>query len=111
MQIATVVLTAPRSKPTLHRTLDSLEAAGFPAVNAWNDAAASGHFLAWMSALRWIVAQQPNVDAYFVVEDDTVFCRGLREYLQGMLWPGPVEKIALCSPYCPKAYRQKKRGW
>ena len=58
MKIATVVLTAPRPKPTLHRTLDSLEAAGFPAVNAWNDAA-SGHFQAWMSALRWIVAQRP----------------------------------------------------
>ena len=111
MRIATIVLTAPRPKPTLPRTLDSLERAGFPAVNAWNDTAASGHFQAWVSALRWTVARHPDADACFVVEDDTVFCRGLREYLQRTLWPGPVEQIALCSPYCPRAYRQDRRGW
>ncbi len=111
MNIATVVLTAPRPKPTLHRTLDSLEAAGFPGVKAWNDATASGHFRAWMSALAWIVARRPGAEAYFVVEDDTVFCRGLHQYLRRTLWPGPAEKIALCSPYCPEAYRQVKPGW
>lgn len=111
MKIATIVLSAPRPQPTLHRTLDSLEAAGFPAVNTREDTAAAGHFQAWMSALRWIVKQRPGAEAYFVVEDDTVFCRGLNRYLQRTLWPGPVEKIALCSPYCPKAYRQDKRGW
>ena len=113
MNIATVVLTAPRPTPTLDRTLDSLDAAGFPAVSAYNDAAASGHFRAWMSALGWIVSQRGDADAYFVVEDDTVFCRDLQSYLQRTLWPGknPAEKIALCSPYCPKAYRQPKRGW
>ena len=111
MNIATVVLTAPRPKPTLDRTLDSLEAAGFPAVSALNDATSSGHFRAWMSGLRWIVSRLPDADAYFVVEDDTVFCGGLKQYLQRTLWPGPTERIALCSPYCPKAYRQAERGW
>ncbi len=111
MNIATVVLTAPRPKPTLDRTVASLDAAGFPAVSAFNDAAASGHFRAWMNALQWIVSTRGDADAYFVVEDDTVFCRGLQEYLQHTLWPGRVEHLALCSPYCPKAYRQPQPGW
>lgn len=111
MNLATVVLTAQRPRPTLNRTLESLEAAGFPAVVAFEDAAGWGHFRAWMSALRWIVSRRPNANAYFVVEDDTVFCGGLREYLRHTLWPGPVERIALCSPYCPQAYRQAESGW
>ena len=118
MKIATVVLTAPRPRATLQRTLNSLKAAGWadypgsaPAIETCHDRASSGHFRAYMGALRWAIDRRPEADAYFIVEDDVVFCRGLRSYLQQTLWPGPVEKTALCSPYCPKAYRQERRGW
>ncbi len=118
MRIATVVLTAPRPMKTLARTLKSLQAAGWAdcrglpsAIGVYHDRLLSGHFRAYMEALRYAVHRDPRADAYFVVEDDVVFCPGLRRYLQRTLWPGPVEKIALCSPYCPKAYRQDKRGW
>ena len=110
MNIATVVLTAPRPKSTLKRTVDGLCAAGF-ACELWGDRNRSGHFRAYMAALRRAVAHAPQAEAYFIVEDDVVFCRGLREYLRQTLWPGPVEEIALCSPYCPEAYRQGTRGW
>ncbi len=119
MRIATVVLTAPRPQPTLQRTLDSLQAAGWtngragasPQILVYEDRALSGHFRGYMGALRHAVECQPRADAYFVVEDDVVFCPGLHRYLQQTLWPGPVEKIALCSPYCPKAYQQERPGW
>ena len=110
MNVATTVLTAPRPVPTLKRAVDSLSAAGF-ACGRWEDRNRSGHFRAYMEALRHAVNREPEADAYFIVEDDVVFCRGLHLYLRRTLWPGPVEKIALCSPYCPKAYRQPKRGW
>ena len=116
MRIATVVLTAPRPMATLQRTLKSLQAAGWPAgdgpggeVRIYDDGTSRGHFRAYMQALQQAVKH--DADAYLIVEDDVVFCRGLRQYLQRTLWPGPVEKIALCSPYCPRAYRGNRRGW
>ncbi|MBN2476896.1 MAG: hypothetical protein JXB62_19975 [Pirellulales bacterium] len=120
MRIATVVLTAPRPKPTLARTLRSLEAAGRSrgdgptggrCVRVYRDRESSGHFRAYMAALHHAVQRDAAADAYFLVEDDVVVCRGLYAYLQRTLWPGPDEKLALCSPYCPQAYRQKTRGW
>ncbi len=118
MRIAAIVLTAPRPKQTLKRTLKSLASAGWAGrhglgceIGIYNDRASSGHFRAYMEALRFGVEGDAQADAYLVVEDDVVFCRGLRGYLQQTLWPGPVEEIALCSPYCPKAYRRAQRGW
>ena len=118
MRIATVVLTAPRPRETLGRTLKSLEAAGWPdchgpphEISIYDDRASSGHFRAYMGALRHAVDRDPRAGVYFVVEDDVVFCRGLRHYLERTLWPGPEEETALCSPYCPKAYRKAGRGW
>jgi hypothetical protein len=117
MNIATVVLTAPRPKETLQRTLASLLTAGFGGEDGLStlavhrDKLAAGHFRAYIDALRCGVDGRPDADAYFIVEDDVVFCRGLREYLAGTLWPGPAERIALCSPYCPAAYRQVTPGW
>jgi hypothetical protein len=118
MNIQTVVLTAPRPKRTLERTLRSLEAAGWAGreglmadIRVYHDSGSSGHFRAYMEALRYTLQHDATADAYFIVEDDVVFCRGLREYLERTLWPGSVERIALCSPYCPKAYRQRRLGW
>jgi len=114
MRISAVVLTAPRPKATLDRTLKSLQAAGWPngdQVRVYRDRGLAGHFPAYMKALQHAVECDADADAYFLMEDDVVFCRGLRQYLQRTLWPGPVEKIALCSPYCPQAYRQKRQGW
>jgi hypothetical protein len=116
MRIAAIVLTAPRPVSMLEQTLKSLAAAGFGGSPAdeprvYEDATSAGQFRSYMEALRLSLRQEPDADAHLVVEDDVVFCRGLREYLERTLWPGPVEQIALCSPYCPKAYRQDRPGW
>ena len=111
MNLTTVVLTAPRPISTLKQTLKSLAAAGVPRVEVYEDRRLCGHFCAYMGALRRAVVCDPGAAAYFIVEDDVVFCRGLYEYLRATLWPGPVEEIALCSPYSPAAYRQGRPGW
>jgi hypothetical protein len=80
-------------------------------IDVFNDEQLLGHFQAYMAALRYAVRRDADATAFFVVEDDVVFCRGLHAYLQRTLWPGSVAKIALCSPYCPKAYRQLRSGW
>ena len=118
MNIATVVLTSERPQETLTRTLASLHAAGWPpdqgaggGIGIYDDRQQSGHFAAYMAALDHAVQRDPRADAYFIVEDDVVFCGGLRAYLQRTLWPGAGEEIALCSPYAPEAYRQDAQGW
>ena len=111
MNWAVVVLTAPRPQPTLKRTLASLAAAGWPDVSVVRDEPPRGHFAAWIDALTAVVAAEPRADAYFLVEDDVVFCRGLRAYLERRLWPADPAEIALCSVFTPAAYRQPTPGW
>lgn len=111
MNVAAAVLTAPRPRSTLGRTLASLAAAGWDEALVHEDRAGAGQLRAYMTALGRLVEHAPRADAYLVVEDDVVFCRGLRRYLDATLWPGPVAQIALCSPYCPRAYRQTRPGW
>jgi hypothetical protein len=108
-QWAVAVTTAPRPLPTLERTLQSLEAAGFAAPRVVVDTTGAGSWPTWLAALGQLVAGQPEATAYLVVQDDVVFCRDLRWYLEQTLWPSP--KTALCSPFCPGAYRREAAGW
>ncbi|HUT14095.1 MAG TPA: hypothetical protein VMY42_26640 [Thermoguttaceae bacterium] len=111
MNWATVVLTAPRPEPTLERTLTSLRRAGWPDCLVSEDPGSGGQFPAWIEALKGIVRRRPDADAYLVIEDDVVFCRELREYIERTLWPDEPNKVALCSPYSPAVYRVERRGW
>ena len=90
MNIATVVLTAPRPSETLRRTLRSLRAAGWACtdgpssgVGVYDDAASSGHFRAYMEALRYAVQRDPEADAYFIVEDDVTILELSEWYARG----------------------------
>lgn len=111
MNWATIVLTAPRPQPTLRRTLASLAGAGWEKVLVVRDEPPRGHFRAWLAALASGVECRPDAEAYFVVEDDVVFCKGLRACLEGRLWPADPESLALCSAFTPEAYRQPQPGW
>ena len=105
------VLTAPRPTPTLPRMLASLCEAGWSDLLVVEDRRKLGHFFAWMKGLATIVDREPHADAYFLIEDDAVFCRRLRAYLEQSLWPEDPRRLALCSPYSPEAYRAPQRGW
>lgn len=115
MQWVVGVTSAPRPEPTLERTLASLERAGFDERYVFNDAQRRGAWPNWLKALRSLVAV--GADTLLVCQDDVVFCRGLRAYLERTLWPGDGPRgaepgrLALCSPYCPTPYRQEQRGW
>lgn len=112
MNWAVTILASPRPHgPTLHQTLDSLARAGWIDFLVWNDVAKVGQFRSWMAALRRTVELHPNAEVYFMLEDDGVFCRGLRDYLDRTLWPSPADGIAICSPYSPAAYRRPQYGW
>jgi hypothetical protein len=100
-------------EPTLPRTWVSLFQAGFRELEVSKDDPPSGSLHAYCTALLGLIQQRPTAEAYLLVEDDVVFCRGLREYLETRLWPADPATIALVSPYCPEAYVEKvnRRPW
>jgi len=109
--ISTVVLSAPRPNSLLPRTLESLAGAGFARCLVYYAIEPTGHWSDYRAALQASLRACPDADWHFVVEDDVVVCRELAGYLEQTLAALPADKIALCSPYCPEAYRHKARGW
>jgi len=106
-----MVLTCPRpGESTLQRTLDSLQAAGFDPPLVWRDSGESRkQFVAWIAGVQSLMTKRPDADAYFLVEDDVVFCRNTRAVLGS--WPDDPEKIAIVSPYTPSTYVIDAKGW
>jgi len=103
------VTTAPRPCATLDRTLVSLAATGFPTPIVVSDTTKTGSWPTWFAALQRLLTTHPGAIGYLIVQDDVVFCRNLRSYLERTLWPS--ETTALCSPFCPASYRRKDAGW
>lgn len=105
------MFSAPRPKPLIGRTLESLARAGFTDVNVTYDLGRRDHMRAWLTALKSLLARSPDCDAYLICEDDVIFCRGLRNYLEQTLWPAARSSVAICSPYTPSPYRRQGSGW
>lgn len=103
MNIAVALRTAPRPQPTLHTTLLSLAAAGWPNVQVHADHLTAGSWPSFVAALQAAIEAHPQYDAYLLTEDDVIFCRNLPQYLAASLWP--AETTGICSLYCPEPYR------
>jgi hypothetical protein len=126
--------TAGRQQPTLDRMLSSLAQAGWewPRLFADADAVVPQHwahlptthrdvqlgaFPNWLLALAELALRDPHADAYLLCQDDVVFCRGLRDFLERNLWPS--DRVGVVSLHCPSHYARGKppgfhledRGW
>ena len=115
------ITTAPRQNHTLLRTLKTLRRSGFatreltvfaepgslptpsslPRIDrprrfgAWHN---------WKTALEELLSSNPDASAIMLVQDDTVFCKGLRPFLDRVLWP--TANTGLVSLYTPTHYSQ-----
>ena len=49
----------------------------------------------WLLSLNEMVLRAPQADAYLLCQDDVLYCRGLREYLEQTLWP--TERVGVVS--------------
>jgi len=110
------VTTAPRAVPTLERCLASLTRAGWdhPRIFAEPDApvpvglpvtrraSRMGAWPNWYLALAELVMLDPLADCYFLSQDDVVYCRHVREFLEQDLWP--ARETGMISLYCPSIY-------
>jgi hypothetical protein len=115
--------TAPRERPTLRQTLQSLADAGWNDLRlfaepkseipeefsqlavSWRDGRL-GAFPNWFLGLSELAMRDPLADAYFLCQDDVLFARGLRSYLEARLWPAP--RLGVVSVYSPAS--QSSRG-
>ena len=123
------VVTAPRRRPTLSYTLDSIIRAGWPAPHIFSDGEpaldsrhrhlsvtvrtpASGAWPNFFLALSELFTREPHADAYLICEDDALFYdrENVREYLEDAL--RCKDNTAFFSLYCSMAYdNQGKDGW
>lgn len=108
--------TAPRRNPTLERTLGSLERAGWSDLRLFAEPDSCipkrfcelpitlrdtklGAWPNWFLALSELYQRDTAADAYLLLQDDVVFCRNLRAYLERVLWPD--ETVGVVSLYNP----------
>jgi hypothetical protein len=122
------VVTAPRRRPTLSATVDSLIRAGWDEPCLFLDGAVRvperfahlpgvlrepriGCWPNYYLALAELLMRHPDADAFLLAEDDALFCGGepLRAYLEQMLWPD--WRPCMVSLYCPSAYTARNVGW
>lgn len=113
------VTTAPRRQPTLAECLASLRDAGWNRPHVFAEPgvdlpagfeelpfsrrhATLGAFPNWYLALTEMFFSAPQVEAYFLCQDDVIFAQGLRDYLEWNLWPAP--EVGVVSVYCPSHY-------
>lgn len=110
MNWAVGMLTASRPRPTIERSLASLKATGFDRVMVSDDVVSRGSWCNWFTTLETLT--ESGADSLLIVEDDAVFCKGLRGYLESTLWLDPG--CALCSAYSCGRYTERDAmpfGW
>jgi hypothetical protein len=60
-------------------------------------------------SLSELVMRRPEADAYMMLQDDTIFCRNVRAYLERTLWP--ANDVGVVSVYRPALYAAGKDGF
>ena len=109
------VTTAPRIKPTLARTLASLSSAGWPSPLIFAEPGSNfppdrttqviqrsellGAWPNWYMGLVELYQRDPEAEAYLMVQDDVLFCKNVRQYLETALWPS--DRLGVVSLYNP----------
>ncbi|QDV53285.1 hypothetical protein [Gimesia fumaroli] len=128
------ITTAPRTQPTLQQTIASLRAAGWQQLQLFAEPGVEvpegdpdlittqrpvqlGAFPNWYLSLTEMMLRDPKSEAYLICQDDVLFARNTRDYLECHLWP--AAEIGVVSIYCPSHYQQNQdpgfvredRGW
>ena len=104
-----VLTTTHRTGGMLARTLESYRGSGFPPPLVFTDANKRGGLWNLHRALKTLGEQYPNADAYMIIEDDVLFSKDIRQYLESELWPSVGEHGCICSIFTPTIYSSDKR--
>lgn len=101
---AIAMLTADRPENSLARTLDGFRDTGFDPPVVFYDGEKRCGIWNWYRALSWLLENNPKAHAYAIVEDDVLFSKNIRSYLEGELWPSIRKDGCICSVFTPTWY-------
>lgn len=90
-----VTFVGERIDTTLPATRASLRKAGFPKPSLFQDGDGPkrvGAFGNWVLSAWEMYLTRPDADFYLLVQDDVVFCTGVRAYLEAMLDPAATDR-------------------
>jgi len=119
------LVTAPRSKPTIHHALKSLQAAGFDEIHIFAEpdswiprkfrhlpVTVHGRTLGtvgnFYTSLATLSMTQPRADCYVIFQDDIEVPAGLRNWCEQEFWPHDTGLVSLCTV---RAYSNDVSGW
>ena len=63
----------------------------------------------WLTSLNDLIEFYPNADCYGLIQDDIIFCRGAKKFLEYTLWP--AQDVGVCSVFTPSHYTRENPGW
>ena len=61
------------------------------------------------NSLKELVDMNPVADAYVMIQDDVIFCRGVRVFLENVLWPD--KNTGFVSVFTPSHYTESPAGF
>ena len=120
------ITIAPRERPTHNTTIDSFIEAGWDSIHIFAEPGVViddkhshfpitqrkekfGAWKNWFTALKNLVEFYPDADCYGIIQDDVIFCKGIRKFLEATLWPAP--DVGVCSVFTPSHYTNEVAGW
>lgn len=92
------VITCPREKSTLTRTLESFYGAGWYVTRIFNDPLLEGCYINWRKCARALLDHSEPSDLILVAEDDILLSQGLRRHLERQNLPQGVVSLYTASP-------------
>ncbi len=119
------LMTAPRAKPTLQKTLRSLSDAGFDHIHVFAEPGSPvpeasrnlsvtihkqrlGTFLNFYTSLSRLLSENPGADTFAVFQDDIEAARDLRQWCDSQLWPLNAGVVSL---FTPRLHAGPEVGW
>ena len=120
------ITIAPRERPTHDITIDSFVEAGWESLHIFAEPDVVidekhshfpitkrnrkfGAWQNWFTALKNLVDFYPEADCYGIIQDDVIFCKGVKKFLEKTLWPAP--DVGVCSVFTPSHYTNEVAGW
>jgi glycosyltransferase involved in cell wall biosynthesis len=119
------LLTAPRRVPTIRKTLENLNGAGFGPIHVFAEPGSAlprdiengrltihprrlGNFANFYSSLATLFENNPDADCYAVFQDDILVATGAREWCDREFWP---QGAGIVSLFTPQIHGDGQPGW
>jgi glycosyltransferase involved in cell wall biosynthesis len=119
------LMTAPRGRPTIERSLASLQEAGFDSIQVFAEPGSPipascdsksvtmhprrlGTLLNFYSSADWLLQKYPRAQAIAIFQDDIEVASGLKRWCDEEFWPLDAGIVSL---FTPRLHSDRTSGW